>query len=58
MFGMPLARYGGIQAEVSLDVRNEQGADCGLDRVGKPDDLEVWAFKGTRPQRITEYHSL
>jgi hypothetical protein len=40
-------------------LRNGQGADCGLDRVGKPGDLEkVWAFKGTRPQRITEYHIL
>ncbi len=38
-------------------LRNGQGADCGLDRVGKPGDLKkVWAFKGTRPQRITEYH--
>ncbi len=39
-------------------LRNGQGADCGLDRVGKPDDPKVWAFEGTRPQRITEYHNL
>ncbi len=30
---------------------------CGIDRGGKPKDLErVRAFKGTSPQRITEYH--
>src|SRR6266550_3193504 len=27
-------------------LRNGQGADCGLDRVGKPDP-KIWAFKGT-----------
>jgi hypothetical protein len=37
--------------------RNGQGADSGLDRFGQPDDLqEATAFKGTLPQRITEYH--
>src|ERR1700744_5760848 len=26
-------------------LRNGQGADCGLDRFGKPGDPKVWAFE-------------